>query len=76
VGVRATVQNGRLVVDEATQLPDGTVLDLVIDDEGDELDDRQRRALNEAISNSLRQAANGELAPAAEILTRLRSQRR
>ena len=76
MSVRATVRNGRLVVDEETRLPDGTVLDLVIDDEGDELDDEQRRALDTAIATSLQQAADGESAPAAEIMTRLRSRRR
>lgn len=33
-GVRARVQNGRLIVDDPTTLPEGTVLDLVCDDEG------------------------------------------
>jgi hypothetical protein len=63
------------VINEEIQLPDGTVLDLVIDDEGDDLDEHQRRALEKGISNSLRQAANGEVAPAAEILARLHSRR-
>lgn len=76
MGVRATVRNGRLLVDEETQLPEGTVLDLVIDDEGDELDERQRQALEAAISTSLHEAANGKVAPAAEILARLHSRRR
>lgn len=31
-GVRAQVKNGRLIVDEPTSLPEGTVLDLVLDD--------------------------------------------
>ena len=75
MGLRATVLNGRLVVDEATGLPDGTVLDLVIDDEGDDLDEAQRRALDAAIAISLRQADAGECAPAEEILTRLRTRR-
>ena len=76
MGVRATVRNGRLIVDEETRLPDGTVLDLVIDDEGDGLDDEQRRALDAAIAASLRQAANGDVAPAEEVLGRLRARRR
>lgn len=75
MGLRATVQNGRLVVDEATGLPDGTVLDLVIDDEGDELDPAQRGALDAAIEISLQQADAGQLSPALEILTRLRARR-
>jgi hypothetical protein len=32
--LRARVENGRLVLDEPTTLPNGTVLDLVLDDEG------------------------------------------
>lgn len=62
-------------MDEVTQLPEGTVLDLVIDDEGDDLDDDQRRALNAAIAVGLEQAARGEMAPASAILARLRGRR-
>ena len=73
--VRATVRDGRLVVDQPTELPDGTVLDLVIDDEGDELDDEERAALDAAISTSWRQAQAGKTQPAEAILERLRSRR-
>ncbi|MEZ4337361.1 MAG: hypothetical protein R3B82_12125 [Sandaracinaceae bacterium] len=76
MGVRATVEKGRLVVDEPTTLPDGTVLELVIDDEGDELDERQRAALDAAISESLRQADLGQTTPGEEILAKLRARRR
>ena len=34
--LRARVEKGRLVLDEPTTLPDGTVIDLVVDDEGDD----------------------------------------
>jgi len=44
MSIRARVSLGRLVVDEPVDLPEGTVLDLVVDDEGDELDDDERRA--------------------------------
>ncbi|PRQ02749.1 hypothetical protein ENSA5_21010 [Enhygromyxa salina] len=76
VGVRATVRNGRLVVDEEIALPEGTVVNLVIDDEGDELDERERQALNAAIDTSLEQEARGEVNPAEKILARLRERRR
>ncbi|MFO7562995.1 MAG: hypothetical protein R6X02_10165 [Enhygromyxa sp.] len=76
MGIRATVRNGRLVVDQETQLPEGTVLELVIDDDGDELDEREREALDAAISISLDQAARGEVNPAEKILARLRERRR
>jgi hypothetical protein len=76
MSVRATVRNGRLIVDQPTELPDGTVLDLVVDDEGDDLDPREREAINRAISRSLEQAAQGRTAPAQDILEKLRASRR
>jgi hypothetical protein len=72
VALKATVRNGRFVIDERTELPEGTVLDLVIDDEGDDLSPEEIAALNAAISRSLDQAASGQTAPASEILRRLR----
>lgn len=75
MGLRATVRNGRLVLDEATALPDGTVVDLVLDDEDDELDDEQRRALDAAITASLQQAERGETATADKVLAHLRARR-
>jgi hypothetical protein len=50
--IRAQVINGRLRLDTPTSLPEGTVLDLVIDDEGDDLDEQEQLALNEAISRA------------------------
>ena len=75
MGVRATVRGGRLIVDQPTDLPDGTVLDLVIDDEGDQLEPAEREALDAAISRSLAQAEDGRTAPVEEILHRLRARR-
>lgn len=75
MGVRATVKNGRRTVDQPVDLPEGTVLDLVIDDEGDQLDESERAALNAAISRSLKQAEAGQTAPAEEIIEKLRARR-
>lgn len=75
MSVRALVRNGRLIVDQPTDLPEGTVLDLVVDDEGDQLDPRERDALNAAITRSLEDAAAGRTAPAQEILDKLRARR-
>lgn len=50
--LRAHVEKGRLVLDEATTLPEGTVVDLVADDDGDDLTDEERRALHQALSAS------------------------
>jgi hypothetical protein len=69
------VQNGRLVLNEPTSLPEGTVIDLVADDEGDDLTDDERRALHEALSKSWESAEAGRLRPASAILDELRRQR-
>jgi hypothetical protein len=47
--LRARVDKGRPVLDEPTTLPDGTVIDLVADDEGDNLTEDERRILHEAL---------------------------
>lgn len=74
-GIRAIVRNGRLVVDEPTGLPEGTVLHLVLDDEGDNLDQSERALLHAAIREGLAEAEAGRLIPADEFLAELRRPR-
>jgi hypothetical protein len=74
--LRARVEKGRLVLDEPTTLPDGTVIDLVADDEGDDLTEEERYALQEALSASWKSAEAGRLRPASAILDELRQRRR
>ena len=50
--LKARVQNGRLLLDEPTDLPDGMVVELVADDDGDDLTKQERRALHDALSAS------------------------
>lgn len=71
-GFRARVVNGRLVLNEATILPEGTVVDLVADDEDDDLTDGERRALHHVLSASWESAEEGRLRLASEILDELR----
>ena len=71
-GIRARVQNGRLVIDEPTDLPEGTVLDLVANDEGDSLSPEERAALHAAIEQSAEDATAGRVRPAAEVVSDLR----
>ncbi len=71
--IRARVQNGRLLVDAPTSLPEGTVLDLVVDDEGDELGEDERAALDAAISHALTAANAGHVRSADEVLKALRA---
>lgn len=70
--MRARVIKGRLRLDEPTALPEGTVLDLVVDDEGDDLDEAERAALNESISRAWRSAGSGQGRPAKDVLDDLR----
>ncbi len=73
--LRARVENGRLVLDEPTTLPEGTVIELVADDEGDNLADDERRILHPSLSSSWLSAEAGRLRPASEILDELRQRR-
>jgi hypothetical protein len=70
--IRARVENGRLLVDEPTSLPEGTVLDLVMDDEGDVLDAAEREALDAAILSAWRSVQEGRGRSAADVLSDLR----
>ena len=72
-GIRAKVKDGRLLLDEPTSLPEGTVLELVVDDEGDDLTDGERQALNEAIRRAWLSAAAGRVKPAKAIVDELRT---
>jgi hypothetical protein len=70
--LRARVQNGRLRLDQPTGLPEGTELDLVIDDEGDDLTEHERQALHETLSRSWTSAQAGKLRPATAIISERR----
>jgi hypothetical protein len=71
----ARVEKGRLVLDEPTDLPEGTVVSLVADDEGDDLTDTERQALHEALSASWQSVEAGRTRPASAILDELRRRR-
>lgn len=70
--MRAHVENGRPVLDEPTTLPDGTVVDLVLDDEGDDLTDTDRAELHGALSRSLESVDAGRVQPSSAIIDKLR----
>jgi hypothetical protein len=69
------VEKGRLVLDEPTTLPEGTVVDLVADDEDDDLTDEERLGLHEALSASWKSAEAGHLRSASAMLDELRRRR-
>jgi hypothetical protein len=69
--IRARVRNGRLIVDAPTDLPEGTELDLVIDDAGDSLDEAERAALHAAIRQAWASLQAGQGRLAADVLVDL-----
>jgi hypothetical protein len=71
--LKARVTAGRLVLDEPTDLPEGTELELLPLDPGDWLDEPDRAALHEALRESDADVAAGRLVDADEILKDLRS---
>ena len=72
--LKAHVHNGRLVLDEPTDLPEGEVVYLqLVDDDG--MEDDEREALHESIRESIEQMNNGHLIDADVALARLRAHR-
>ena len=71
--LKARVKNGRLVLDEVTDLPEGTEVDLVPADWWDDLADEDRRKLEDALARSEQDLEAGRVIPAEDMLRRLRS---
>lgn len=71
--IKARVTAGRLVVDEPTDLPEGTEVELLALDAGDWLDDDDRAALHAALDESDADVAAGRLVDADEVLRELES---
>lgn len=71
--IKGRVRDGRLLVDEPTELPEGTEVRLLPLDPGDWLDDADRAALHEALLQSQADVEAGRLVDAEEVLRELRS---
>jgi hypothetical protein len=73
------VHNGRLVLDEPTDLPEGQIVELVLADDvlaaDEHLDDEERSQLHESIQESIDQMKAGELIDGAQALAELRAHR-
>jgi len=72
--LKALMKNGRLTLDEPTDLPDGEVVELV-PAEMVEMDDEERAALHESLAVSIDQMKKGQLVDGDEVLARLRARR-
>jgi hypothetical protein len=73
--LKARVQGGRVVVEDSVDLPDDTELQLLVVDEGDDLDDEERARLHAALEESQRQVDRGEVASLDTVLADLRAGR-
>lgn len=70
--LRAEVKDGRLVLNEPARLPEGTILELAIAADEDELNAKERAALDEALSKSRENARAGHPRPVEDALEDLR----
>jgi hypothetical protein len=71
----ARVKNGRLTLDEPTDLPEGSVVPLEISDEWDDLDDDERAELHESLRESLEQMKSGQTIDLDQAIAELRAHR-
>jgi len=76
--LKARVENGRLRLDEPTDLPEGRIVELIPVDEvlaegGDDLDDDERAALHQSIDESIEDEAAGNVADLSKIIAELRA---
>ena len=73
--VRAHVARGRILVDEPTDLPDGTELCLVPVDDSGELSDDERAELVQSIEDGAEDIARGEYVDGLEFANQLLARR-
>ena len=73
--VRARVRNGRLVMDEPTDLPEGTEVELapVLTHDNDQLDADDRDALHRALARGLEDLEQGHVVDGESFLSKPRS---
>ena len=71
--LKAHVKNGRLVLDEPTDLPEGAEVTLAITDDEDDLSDEERAELRAELQASVAEMKAGKGIDAAVVLAELRA---
>lgn len=71
----ARVRNGRLTLDEPTDLPEGSVVPLEIADDWDDLDEAERSELHASLRESIEQMKSAQTIPLDQALAELRAHR-
>jgi hypothetical protein len=69
--LKARVRNGRLVLDEPTDLPEGAEVELVPAD-SDDLTPEEREELHNGLRESIAQMREGRLSDGKEVIAELR----
>jgi hypothetical protein len=73
--LKATVRDGRIVVDEPTGLPDGTVLNLVVEMPEDQMSEEELAQINASIAISMEEIKAAKTVPGAQVLAEVRKLR-
>ena len=76
--LKARVENGRIKLDEPTDLPEGQIIELIPLDEviatdGDDFDDAERAALHRSIDESIEDEEAGKVEDLSKIIAELRA---
>ncbi|MBN1607544.1 MAG: hypothetical protein JW940_12985 [Polyangiaceae bacterium] len=71
--LKTRVENGRIKLDQPTNLPDGAEVELVIVG-GDELDDEERARLHASLERALDDEDAGRVVDADEFLAEVRAE--
>jgi hypothetical protein len=61
-------------MDEPTDIPEGSKIELVIADDADNLDERERERLHRALRKSWASAKRGDTRPVREIMRKLKGE--
>lgn len=75
-GLKARVRDGHFVIDEPTDLPEGTEVELQLvapEDPWADMDPEERAELEEEIEAGYRDLENGDVVDAREFLAQLRA---
>jgi predicted transcriptional regulator len=74
--LKAVVRGGRAIIEDVGDYPDGTVLELSVVDEHDEMSDEERARLDAALERSLAEAEAGKTRPMEDVIAELRARGR
>ena len=73
MALEAHVVNGRIVLDEPVELPEGATVEVHVSDPlVDAMSDQEREALERSLARGVAQAKAGDLIDADEVLAELR----